>query len=70
MSVAVEVLVDAGRRYARVRLWALILAGLAIAGGGCATPTLEERLSYLELLKSRGGLDHVPQSFRFERAGQ
>jgi hypothetical protein len=32
----------------------LILSVLAIAVGGCATSTLEERLSYLDLLKSRG----------------
>jgi hypothetical protein len=54
MSVVVRVLVDAGRRYARVRFWPLIIAGLVISQGGCASPTLEERLSYLELLKTRG----------------
>jgi hypothetical protein len=34
----------------------LIISVLAIAVGGCATSTFEERLSHLELLKSRGTL--------------
>ena len=34
------------------RLW--LSAAFALYLGGCATPTLEERLSYLDVLKSRG----------------
>lgn len=49
-----EGVVEAVRRYARICSWAFVIAGLAIVAGGCATPTLEERLSYLELLKTRG----------------
>jgi len=46
--------VEAVRRLVRIRFVLLILSALAIAVGGCATSTFEERLSYLELLRSRG----------------
>src|SRR6267378_3410171 len=48
--------VEAVRRFVRIRFVLLILSALAIAVGGCATSTFEERLSYLDLLKSRGTL--------------
>jgi hypothetical protein len=48
--------VEAVRSFVRIRFVLLILSALAIAVGGCATSTFEERLSYLDLLRSRGTL--------------
>jgi hypothetical protein len=48
--------VEAVRPFVRIRFVLLILSALAIAVGGCATSTFEERLSYLDLLRSRGTL--------------
>ncbi len=55
-SEAVGAVVEAVRRSVRVRFLPFIVSVLAIAVGGCATSTFEERLSYLDLLKARGTL--------------
>ena len=51
--------VEAVRPFVRIRFVLLILSALAIAVGGCATSTFEERLSYLDLLRSRGTITEV-----------
>jgi len=55
-SEAVGAVAEAVRLSVRVRFLLFIISVLAIAIGGCATSTFEERLSYLDLLKSRGTL--------------
>src|SRR5712691_10005268 len=44
--------IDACRMPRRARFWLPVV--LALGLGSCAAPTFEERLSYLEVLKSRG----------------